>query len=451
MSGHTWFASKPDGKPPLAVIYAISVASLTANTVLAPSLPDILQDLDLAKKWAGPIVGAGPLPGILFAPIFGVLADRYGKRLIVSLALGLFGLATIPIAVAPNVWLLILGRLIQGIGASTLVAVAIAIIADFWDGDDRARYIGWNSAVITTCVALLPLAGGITADLTSWRWAAALQLIALPTALLVWFRLPDATVAPASDSVVSDAAKASAPSDSVPSDGALNGSALKNDGEVATIRRRLKNLGRSATQRHVRPVLVLGFVSFFLIFGVFLSIMPLYLKSEFGLETTERSLVIALPGAFAVLGSLSVSAIRGRIQNQWSILAAGLSLFALAFVGLSVAPMIAFAIAAAALYGYAEGFTIPTMQEATVRAAPAGQRATYVAIFTSASRAGQSVGPITAAAVATFVGDRFSLGSAAAVAALTVSYIFRVRHRSASAPKRVVGDTPGNSLIDHNC
>ncbi len=412
---HTWFANNPSGNPPLAVIYAISVVSLTANTVLSPSLPEILVDLDLSKRWAGIIVGAGPAPGILFAPILGVLADRYGKRLIVSLSLCLFGLATVPIALAPNVWLLIAGRALQGVGASTLVAIAIAIIADFWDGDDRTRYIGWNSAVITSCVALLPLAGGITADLSSWRWAAALQLIAIPAALLVWLKLPDASFVEANPTTTS------AGTDDY--DG-------PNDRAEVTVGNRLKKLGGSARQTHVRPVLVLGFVSFFLIFGVFLTIMPLFLKSEFGLETTERSLVIALPGAFAVLGALSVSAIRRRLDSHWKVLAIGLGLFCAAFVGLSVAPVIALVIAAAALYGFAEGFTIPTMQETSVRAAPPSERATYVALFTSASRTGQAVGPLAAAAIASTVGDRISLGAAALVAGSTVVYILRVRDRS---------------------
>ena len=395
---HGWFVTGPNGTPPLTVVFAISVASLTANTVLAPSLPEILNDLSLSTQWAGVIVGAGALPGIVFSPIFGVLADRHGKRLIVTAALTIFGLMALPVALAPNGWLLLAARVGQGIGASTLVGIAVAIIADFWDGEQRAKLIGWNSAVITTCVAVFPLLGGLTADLTSWRWAAGLQTIALPVALWVWFQLPDQTA----------------------DHDRHNG----RDQSNPTIADRFSKLAGTATQKAVRPIFVAGFVAFFLIFGVFLTVMPLYLQSEFGLQTTARSVVIALPGVFAILGALSVNVIRRRIKGAWLVLASGLAVFAIAFAGLSVAPVLAIAIAAVTLYGVAEGFTIPTMQEAAVNAAPPEERATYVALFVSAARAGQTAGPVAIATVASVGGARFSLAVAALIAVMTVSYFF---------------------------
>jgi len=384
--------------PSLVTVYAISAMALTSNTVLAPSLPEILDDLTLGKGWAGIIVGAGSLPGVVMAPVFGTLADRYGKRLIVTIALTIFGLASIPIMTAESVWVLIGGRLIQGVGASSLVSVAIAIIADHWSGLTRSRYIGGNSAVITTCIAVFPLIAGQIAEIASWRAALALQLASLPVAIATWRNLPPE----------------------------------KPDASVS-LRQRMGALGSTATRKDVRPSIAAGFVLFLLVFGVFLTLVPLYL--DIGLSVRQRSWVIAMPGLFAVMGSLAVGRLRVLMPNPWTLVAIGVSIFAVAFGGLSVAPVLLLVLACVAIYGFAEGITIPTLQDVTVSTAEPNERATFIALFTSGSRAGQTVGPVLASAIAAAAGERTGFFVAAMIA-VGAAVVIRLQVRGLVTPKR---------------
>jgi MFS family permease len=86
---------------------------------------------------AGVFVTAGTLPGILMAPVIGVLADRYGRRAVplsCPVRFGTFGLIS---ALAPSFELLLLARLLQGIGAAGLINLAVVLIGDHWTGLER--------------------------------------------------------------------------------------------------------------------------------------------------------------------------------------------------------------------------------------------------------------------------------------------------------------------------
>ncbi|MGH2684483.1 MAG: MFS transporter, partial [Actinomycetota bacterium] len=78
--------------PPKWLIYAITATGILANPLIAPAIPDILADLDAPRGQAGFLIAAGTLPGIVVAPVIGVLADRYGRRAVLLPCLVLFGL-----------------------------------------------------------------------------------------------------------------------------------------------------------------------------------------------------------------------------------------------------------------------------------------------------------------------------------------------------------------------
>ncbi|MEZ5255847.1 MAG: MFS transporter [Ilumatobacteraceae bacterium] len=68
------------GRPPLWFIFSVTITGILANTLISPNIPDILADLGQPKSRAGLLVGIGPLPGVVVAPIIGILADRLGRR-----------------------------------------------------------------------------------------------------------------------------------------------------------------------------------------------------------------------------------------------------------------------------------------------------------------------------------------------------------------------------------
>jgi len=162
------------------LIFAITVTGIMANTMIAPAIPDILDDLGVAQSRAGLLLAAATLPGVVVAPVIGLLADRYGRREVLVPCLAVFGLAGGLSSFAPTFPALIGLRLLQGVGSAGLINLAVVVIADHWKDADRARVIGQNSAVLTVSLAVLPPLGGTLTDLpaggppsprTGWGWS----------------------------------------------------------------------------------------------------------------------------------------------------------------------------------------------------------------------------------------------------------------------------------------
>jgi EmrB/QacA subfamily drug resistance transporter len=111
----------------------------------------------------------------------GSTADRLGRRRTFQLGLTLFGIGSLLCSVAPSVTWLVVFRMIQAVGGSMLNPVAMSIItATFTDRRQRARAVGFWSAVVGISMGLGPLVGGILTDAVGWR---AIFWINVPIAL----------------------------------------------------------------------------------------------------------------------------------------------------------------------------------------------------------------------------------------------------------------------------
>ena len=112
----------------------------------------------------------------------GSLGDRYGRRRIFMLGAGLFTAASLLCAIAPNAELLIVARLLQGIGGALLTPGSLAMIESSFRPADRARAIGAWSGLGGVATAIGPLLGGYLVEAVSWR---AIFLINLPIGIFV--------------------------------------------------------------------------------------------------------------------------------------------------------------------------------------------------------------------------------------------------------------------------
>lgn len=121
-------------RPAPWLIFSITLTGIAANPLISPSIPDILAGLGASAGSAGLLIGALTLPGIVLAPVIGLLADRYGRREVLVPCLVLFGISGGLGAAAPSVGALILLRLLQGVGSAGLVNLAVVLIGDHWEG-----------------------------------------------------------------------------------------------------------------------------------------------------------------------------------------------------------------------------------------------------------------------------------------------------------------------------
>ncbi|MGV3760793.1 MAG: MFS transporter [Actinomycetota bacterium] len=116
------------------LVFSITITGILANTLVVPAIPDILDAFDRPDSSAGLFVAAGTLPGIVMAPVIGVLADRHGRRAVLVPCLVAFGLFGVLNGLSPTWEALLLLRLLQGVGGAGLINLAVVIISDHWSG-----------------------------------------------------------------------------------------------------------------------------------------------------------------------------------------------------------------------------------------------------------------------------------------------------------------------------
>ncbi|HSJ29426.1 MAG TPA: MFS transporter [Acidimicrobiia bacterium] len=376
-------------RPPLGFIFAVTLTGILNNTLITPALPDILTDLGVPSERSGILVASGSTAGIVMAPVVGILADRFGRRLVLTVCLALFGTFGGVAALAPSFTVLLVARFIQGFGSAGLVNLAIVLIGDHWSGTERTRIVGRNSAVLTVGLAAIPSMSGVLTEAFGWRVAFAVFTVALLTAGVAWTILDGRR--PADPPRVRDQVAAAA-------------TAIRNPVILATV--------------------VASLLVFVAIFGVMLTAFPIHLADEFGLGAAARGLVISIPAVTSTIAAFNLARIRSVLSPR-RIVGVGAATFALAFVLLGVAGALAVVIAAALLFGAAEGSLIPTLQDLNVEAAPDEHRGAVVAVWVGAARLGQTVGPLMAGVGLALVGSGPTLviGSGVALALLVVAVV----------------------------
>ncbi len=177
------------------VMVAMFLASVD-QTILATTLPAIAASFGQLSDLSWVVI-AYLLAATVTAPIHGYLGDRFGRRRMLLVALGLFVLASIGCALAPSVWALVAMRGLQGCGGGGLMTLAQALIGEHVPARERARFQGYFAAMFALSSTLGPVMGGVLTEHFSWR---AVFVINLPlgalAAFLAW-RIPNVRHVPA--------------------------------------------------------------------------------------------------------------------------------------------------------------------------------------------------------------------------------------------------------------
>jgi MFS family permease len=127
------------------IILTLGLAGFIAmadNWVVSPILPSIAQNLNVNIASASIIITAYMLPFGLFQLLYGYLAERFGKRQVITFAISLFTIATGLCAFAVAIPDLAAYRALTGIFAAAIMPVSLALIGDLFPMEERQAAIG---------------------------------------------------------------------------------------------------------------------------------------------------------------------------------------------------------------------------------------------------------------------------------------------------------------------
>ena len=139
-------------------------------TVVNVALPDIQKELHTDLTGLQWVVDAYTLLLSAFTLTMGTLADRFGRRRLFVLGVGVFTFASLLCGLATSATFLHFARGLQGVGGAAMFATSLALIAQEFQGPERGTAIAAWGATIGGAVAVGPLVGGALTDAFGWEW-----------------------------------------------------------------------------------------------------------------------------------------------------------------------------------------------------------------------------------------------------------------------------------------
>ena len=170
----------------VALMFSIAIAALDA-TIVSTALPTIVGQLGGLSLFSW-VFSVYLLTSTVTVPLYGKLADLYGRKPVLMFGTSLFLLGSVLCGAAGSMEQLILFRAIQGLGAGAVQPITMTIIGDIFTIEQRAKIQGLFSSVWGVTSLAGPGMGGLITQGLSWRWVFYINIpIGLIAMALIWF------------------------------------------------------------------------------------------------------------------------------------------------------------------------------------------------------------------------------------------------------------------------
>jgi len=154
-------------------------------SIVNVALPAIRANFDAPADLMAWVITVYMLPYVAMMPLYGRLGDDLGIRRMLVLGMGVFLLGSFVNALSQSLPLLLVGRFIQGLGASGMAPLAIAMITDIFSLETRGHALGrWNSIGPIASVTG-SLVGGVIIDAVGWRFTFFVPVLAGIVAIMM--------------------------------------------------------------------------------------------------------------------------------------------------------------------------------------------------------------------------------------------------------------------------
>jgi EmrB/QacA subfamily drug resistance transporter len=176
---------------PWLVAFAFFMESLD-TTILNTAVPAIASAIQVSVLAMKSVLSSYTLALAIFIPISGWMADRFGTRRVFASAIGIFTLGSLLCGVSSNIHVLVLCRVIQGLGGSMMVPVGRLTLVRAFEKSDLVRTMSFVTIPAVIAPMLGPVAGGLIVKYLHWRYIFFLNIpIGIAGLILVYLNLPD--------------------------------------------------------------------------------------------------------------------------------------------------------------------------------------------------------------------------------------------------------------------
>jgi len=358
-------------RSPLIVIFTTVFIDLVGFGIVIPVFPYYAEGTTFngTPRTVALLFASYSIMQLIFSPVLGGLSDKYGRRPVLLLSILGTGLGFVILGFANSLWMLFLGRILDGITGGN-ISTAQAYIADITTKENRAKGMGLIGAAFGLGFIFGPAIGGV---LSRWGihvpffFAAAL---CFANAVLLFFTLPE----------------------TVTKDHPARTSAARGRG--------LSQLVRSLKQPRLGFVLTIYFL-FVVAFSIMTTSFSLYVMFRFGYDAQHTGYLFAYVGLIAVVVQ---GGLIGRLVKRFGeaplvitgALCFALSLFAVPFVGPAAGGLAALLLGGG-VFSLGNSLATPALTSLASKSVGAAEQGTVLGVTQSVASLARAVGPFLAA------------------------------------------------------
>jgi multidrug resistance protein len=345
---------------PLGIVFTTVVIDLVGFGIVIPILPLWAEELGASPTMIGGLAASYAAMQFLFAPVWGRLSDRYGRRPVILVALAGTVVSSVLIGLASSLVFLWIARVLNGIAGASYSA-AQAYVADVTGPEERAKGMGLIGAAFGIGFILGPAIGGLCALVDERFPFFVAAAVTAANLVLAWKRLPEPERKPAATST----------------------------------RREL--LRQAMSHAQIAPMLAITFLGTFAFVGMEQT-FALLGERRFDFGLVETGLVFAYIGVVvAAVQGKAIGPLVAR-HGERRVMLAGLVLTGLALGLLAVTTELWVLFPVAALLA-ASGLVFPTVTSLVSKAVGEADQGVMLGIVASASGLARIFGPLAAGAL----------------------------------------------------
>ncbi|MBD1379981.1 MFS transporter [Metabacillus arenae] len=353
------------GKANIVAIALIPLVMVLGNSMLVPVLPTMKSKLDLSGFQVSLIITMFSLAAGLIIPLVGYLSDRYGRKWIIVASLVIYGIGGVVSGLAA--WLMdnsygmiLIGRIIQGIGAAGTSPIAMALIGDVYSGAKESKALGIIESTNGLGKILSPIFGSLIALIIWFAVFFTFPILCFATAVFVWFGVKEKKK--------------------------KKGKPLPE--YLGALKQIFKQKGR-----WLIPAFLVGSVGLFILFGVLFYLSDI-LEESFKIDGIIKGCILAIP----LLGMVVTAYITGAKIKQnkpliRKIMVTGLLLLTGAMLAVSFFQQIFLMVGLLTLGSIGTGLLLPCLNTLITGAVEKAERGMITSLYGSVRFLGVAFGP----------------------------------------------------------
>ncbi|WP_232698407.1 MFS transporter [Brevibacillus daliensis] len=350
----------------LVGLTGVPLVMVLGNSMLIPILPTMKTELSLTTFQTSFLITAFSIAAGLVIPLAGYLSDRFNRKMVITIALSLYGIGGLVAGLAA-LWMdnpygiIIAGRVLQGIGAAGTSPIAMALVGDLFDGASESRALGLLETSNGLGKVLSPILGSLFA---LWTWYAVfLAFPVICAVVLVIFLM-----------LVKE---------------------KKQDKKPKSVKEYIASIGKvfKKNGKWLIPAFFIGSICLSTLFGVLFYLSDL-LEETYGIDGVLKGLFLAIPLlAMSITAFITGAIIKKRLTLMRALIVTGMLLLTISYVVASFIQNVYVLIGILVIGSVGTGMILPCLNSMIIGSVKKSERGMITSLYNGVRFIGVALGP----------------------------------------------------------